>query len=65
MRIKHLASIAVLVLLAMFILQNIALVSVSFLIWEITLPRSIILLVVFLIGLLVGMLFSKRSQKRN
>lgn len=61
MKIKHLASIAVLVLLAMFVLQNTAEVSVSLLIWETTLPRSIILLVVFLIGLLVGMLFSKRS----
>ena len=53
------------VTLTIFIVQNFALVSVSFLIWEITLPRSIILLVVFVIGTLTGMIVSQRSQQRD
>ena len=65
MNFKHAASLIVLVLLTMFIVQNFALVSVSFLIWEITLPRSIVLLVVFVIGMLTGMLLSQRSSKSN
>lgn len=65
MSFKNTVSMIVLVLLTMFIVQNFALVSVSFLIWEITLPRSIVLLVVFVIGMLTGMLVSQRSASKD
>lgn len=65
MSFKGTVSIIVLVLLTIFIVQNFALVSVSFLIWEITLPRSIILLVVSVIGMLTGMLLSQRHSRNG
>lgn len=65
MTFKTLASMTMLVLLTIFIVQNFALVSVSFLIWEIMLPRSIVLLVIFVIGMLTGMLVSQRRQKEG
>ena len=40
-----------LVLLAIFVIQNFAQVNVSFLLWEITLPRSLVLIIVFSLGL--------------
>ena len=65
MSFKNVASLTVLVLLTIFIVQNFALVSVSFLLWEITLPRSIVLLVVFMVGMLTGMIVSQRSPKKE
>ena len=65
MSFKNVASLTVLVLLTIFIVQNFALVSVSFLLWEITLPRSIVLLVVFIVGMLTGMIVSQRSPNKE
>lgn len=65
MSFKNALSTALLVLLTIFIVQNFALVTVSFLFWEISLPRSIVLLIVFVIGLLTGILMSQRQSTKE
>lgn len=55
MTAKKLFYLALLILLVLFIVQNMALVTVSFLLWEFTLPRSIILAVTFGLGAVTGL----------
>lgn len=62
MSFKNALSTILVVVLTIFIVQNFALVTVSFLFWEASLPRSIVLLVVFVIGLLTGILISQRPS---
>lgn len=52
-------------LLAIFLLQNIALVTVSFLFWEITLPRSVVLAITFGLGGLAGIGFTQLRDHRK
>lgn len=47
-------TIAILGLLTLFTLQNVVTVEVTFLFWTLTLPRAILLFLVFAAGVLVG-----------
>lgn len=47
-------TIGIIGLLALFTLQNVVTVEVTFLFWTITLPRAILLFLVFATGVLVG-----------
>ena len=47
-------TIGVIGLLALFTLQNVVTVEVTFLFWTIMLPRAILLFFVFAVGVLVG-----------
>ena len=52
-------------LLVVFILQNVATVDLTLLFWTISLPRAILLAIVFAIGVLVGwILKTMRHPKR-
>jgi uncharacterized integral membrane protein len=56
--------IAILILLVLiFVFQNTEIVRVSFLAWEISMPRALMIFMTFLIGLIAGWLF--RRVKRN
>jgi uncharacterized integral membrane protein len=56
--------ICILILLVLiFVFQNTEIVRVSFLAWEIAMPRALMILMTFLIGLIAGWLFKK--GKRN
>ena len=48
--------IIALILMGIFVIQNMEVVSVTFLIWSIEASRIIIYLVIFLIGALIGWL---------
>ncbi len=55
-------------LLLVFILQNAAPVVVNFLVWEIESPRAVVLFLIFLGGLITGillMLYLNRNKKKS
>lgn len=55
-------------LFLVFILQNAAPIVVNFLVWEVESPRAVVLFLVFLSGLVTGillMLYLRRSKKKS
>lgn len=63
MNLRMIFGILAVALMAIFVLQNMEVVSVEFLIWQIQASRVIIYLSIFLIGAVVGWL--GRSYKRR
>lgn len=64
---KLISAIILLILFLIFILQNAALIVVNFLGWEIESPQAMVLFLVFLAGLLTGVLTTLyiRRKKKN
>lgn len=54
--IKLATTILIIVLLVVFIVQNLAVVELNFLFWSVAMRRSLIILSVFSIGILIGWL---------
>jgi len=55
-----------LVLLAIFSLQNLGMARIEFLVWSIEAPRGLMYVVLFLLGVLGGLLIRRRgSTKRS
>ena len=65
MQIKKVIYLSLLALLAIFILQNMTLVKVGFLFWEITMPRSVILAVTLVIGIIIGFGLRELASHRS
>jgi len=63
MSLKMTFGMLLLTLVVIFVLQNMEVVSVEFLIWQLQASRVIIYLSIFLIGMLIGWL--GRSNKRR
>jgi uncharacterized integral membrane protein len=63
MNLKMTGALFALALVVIFVLQNMEIVSVEFLIWRIQASRVLIYLSIFLIGALIGWL--ARSLKRR
>ena len=59
-KIKYYLSTAIYILLGLFIVQNISPVDIDFLFWTIELPRSVVLFIVFLMGITAGFLLGRR-----
>ncbi|MDT0581526.1 LapA family protein [Brumicola blandensis] len=57
MRIKLFIYSIVLCLFAIFIIQNASMVGIKFFFWELELPRAMVLIVSFLLGVLFWALF--------
>ena len=55
-KLKLVIGILALILMVIFVFQNMEVVSVSFLIWSLEASRVIIYLAIFLIGALIGWL---------
>ncbi len=65
---KLVTAVVLLSLFLIFILQNAAPIVVNFLVWEIESPRAMVLFLVFLGGLLTGVLltlFIRRKRKNT
>ena len=62
MKIRSIVSIVSLAVLAVFIVQNFTTTRLSFLVWEISLPRSFLFLLLFALGFLTGMAY--RGMRR-
>ena len=66
MTVKKMCYLVLLGVLGLFIVQNMTFVTVSFLLWEFTLPRSVLLVVAFALGIVAGYgLFEIRSHQQN
>lgn len=66
--LKLVSLVVVATLFLIFILQNAAPVIVNFLVWEIESPRAVVLFLVFLGGLVSGillMLYLQRSRRKS
>lgn len=65
MKPKVIVLISLLVLFFIFVLQNISSVTVSFLVFDMSMPRALLLLITFALGLLVGIFipFEFKRQK--
>ena len=63
MKIKQWIAIILAIIILIFSLQNAEVTSIKFLIWKLEASRVLIILGSFVLGILVGILFS-RSKKR-
>ena len=61
---KYYLSIAIVILLCLFIVQNTASVTIDFLFWSAEAPRSLMLFVIFLLGGVTGFLLGKVPGRR-
>ena len=61
--LKIYAGLGLLVLVVLFTLQNTETVPISFLFWEFRVSRALMIILVFVIGVLVG-IFSKYLKQR-
>ncbi|MGE5311714.1 MAG: lipopolysaccharide assembly protein LapA domain-containing protein [Nitrospirota bacterium] len=60
---KRIAFLVLGVLLATFFIQNAEAVPVRFLFWSMTVSRSIVLLITFALGLIVGLISGRVGRK--
>ena len=64
-KLRPIISIVLIGIVLVFAIQNVADVEVQFLIWSFALPRAILIVVVFALGMLIGwILHSVRARKR-
>ena len=64
-RLRPVVSFVLIGIVLAFAVQNVADVEVQFLIWSFALPRAILIVVVFALGMLIGwILHSLRVRKR-
>ena len=58
--------ISIMILLVLiFVFQNTDIVRVSFLAWEISMPRALMILVTFLIGIITGLLSGRTKRVKQ
>ena len=55
--------IVLLIIFAIFLVQNMASVTVSFLIYDVTMPRALLLIFTLALGIIVGILLPIRLSK--
>ena len=63
MSIKAILLIILAIMFLIFVFQNIQTVSVHFLIFEMSMPRALLLTITWAIGLLIGIFIPFRSSK--
>ncbi len=61
---KKIISLVLAALTILFILQNIAVINISFLFWTFFISRSVLIFLVLLIGIVIGWLL-RSNPKRN
>ena len=62
---KRIAFLVLGVLLAIFFIQNAEAVPVRFFLWSMTVSRSIVLLITFALGLIVGLVSGRIGRKND
>ena len=65
MRYRQIAGIIAVVLVLLFIVQNMATVAIPFLFWSMALPRSVVLLLLFGTGILTGWLWCSYKTHKS
>lgn len=62
MNLKTVLGAVLVALVIVFTIQNLQIVTVQFLFWHLSLPRAVMIFVVFLIGALAGILLPRRRR---
>lgn len=62
MNLKSIIGLVLIALVIIFTLQNIQIVTVNFLLWDMSLPRAVMIFTVFLAGALTGFLLPRRRR---
>ncbi len=65
MHLKIWLGVAVMALLAVFILQNTAVVDIRLLFWKVSMSRSLLILLIFSVGFGIGWLLHSFLQHRK
>lgn len=65
MKLKLIAFILSIVLVSLFAMQNIEQVEVTFLFWGFSMPRSLLMLVLFCLGALCGISISAMANHKR
>jgi len=65
MKLKLISIIVVLLIFALFVVQNAQVVTVSFLFWKIESSRAIVLITTFVFGLFSGLIFTRIFKRKN
>jgi len=60
-KLQTVTGIVIVGLVVLFTVQNVATVEVSFLAWSISLPRAVLLFLVFVGGVVAGLIFARRE----
>ncbi|NQV83591.1 MAG: LapA family protein [Rhodospirillales bacterium] len=60
-KLQTVIGIVIVGLIVLFTVQNVATVEVSFLAWSISLPRAVLLFLVFVGGVVAGLIFARRE----
>lgn len=55
MKVRSLISGLCIAVLAIFIVQNFSFTRISFLVWDLSLPRAILFFLIFILGFLTGL----------
>jgi uncharacterized integral membrane protein len=67
--VKHKLKLSVvfliLVLLVIFTAQNIAIINVKFLMWDVSMSRSIMVIGLLFIGFIIGLIFGLSKHKKT
>jgi len=65
MNIKLGIGLTLLVLVIVFVIQNAVAVDIRFLVWKISMSRSLVILIVFAIGVAIGWISSGYFRKKR
>ncbi|KAA3612129.1 MAG: LapA family protein [Calditrichaeota bacterium] len=65
MKTKYVILIVLLIIFGIFIIQNTASVTVSFLVFDATMPRSLLLILTFALGVFIGVLLPYNFKKHK
>jgi len=63
MNLKTIIGLVLVALVILFTIQNLEIVTVRFLLWDLSLPRAVMIFVVFLIGALAGFLLPRGRRR--
>jgi uncharacterized integral membrane protein len=63
--VKYVITITLLIIFGIFVVQNTTSVTVSFLAWDATMPRALLLIFTFALGILIGIFIPYQLKKHK
>jgi uncharacterized integral membrane protein len=63
--IKSIVSLLLIIAVLIFSIQNIAAVEIQFLLWNFSIPRALLIVILLGVGFIIGMLFYSIAFRRN
>ena len=65
MKVKYVIIIILLIIFGIFVIQNTTSVTVSFLVLDATMPRALLLIFTFALGMLIGIFLPYQFKKQK